>query len=123
MAVNPTISGQQIDEISDRQELEAIIEEADKVLATEEAFHRLLANPDFKSIILDGLCRNDCAAYNVIINSPNIQPNQSDSASKFLTMAGIFPHWLDAKELLYRRAKEDKAKAQEDLDSLLSNGG
>ena len=78
-------------------ELEALIkqkEETEAAIVTGSAFSRLMSNPDFKKVILDGFCRDESARYAHVSGNPRIPEDQREQALVFARAGGALLEWI-----------------------------
>lgn len=105
---------------SDIQDLENQIENAKAVMAQRDLMVRLSDNHDFRALIIDGFCKEECARFAHLSTDPNL--NAQDRADSLGTAqaAGYLKRWINAIIIMGNRAEKDISEMNEHLAELRS---
>lgn len=93
------------------------IEYFKKILKQEEAFNRLINNPDFKEIILEGFCEKEALECNMMRNDHLAEDARRQQAELFLNASSGFRLWLRAKLATFAGAHMQIDRAQNELQA------
>jgi hypothetical protein len=94
------------------------IDNAKKILATKPQFDRLINSQDFKDVILKGLCVDDAAQYNLMLNDPFTKDTLHRQANLLLLTAAGVNIWIAAKNHMF----ENAANSLSELEGALEEG-
>lgn len=102
--------------MSEVAQLELQRDNNQKVIAFADAVERLLLNPDFKTVFIDGFCRDDAAAYVQVSQDPNIAHEQQMDALRLAQASGHVKRYLQVKAQLGNRARHSR----DELDAAIT---
>lgn len=89
------------------QEIEITIDQAREEIEIGEALHRLLDNPDFKTVILEGYGKREAARLTMLTAEPNFTKEQREDTHQSLRAIGEFFMYLRVREGVARQARQD----------------
>ena len=97
--------------MSEQHEIEVTVEALKVQVANRDALYRLLVNPDFKSLLLEGYIKDEAIRGTKLLGDPAMRANQRafDSTVDELKAIGLFDNHLRAIELIGRNASEQLA--------------
>lgn len=102
-----------------QQEIQVTLEELEGFIRKGDVLDRLLANPDFQEIILEGYCKNEAHRIALASGNPNLQSAESQ-ADLFSQVKGIghLMAYLRSEEKKANSARKEKKENQEALVEL-----
>lgn len=83
---------------------------------------RLKNNRDFKKLILEEFCIQECARYVHTSADPNIAANERSDALAIAQAAGHLRRYLHAVDLIGMRAENEARAIEEALDEFRAEG-
>jgi hypothetical protein len=98
--------------------LEAQKEAANADIEFAVRVNRLLANPDFRHVILDTYCVKEAAAFVHTSADPILKPEQRADALSMAQATGHLKRWLRVVELKADQAKDRLPEIDEHLEAV-----
>ena len=108
-------------ELTLEQTLEALEHQKSKAVEDVEfaaRVARLLANPDFKHVILDTYCVKEAAAFVHASADPTLKPEQRADALHMAQATGHIKRWLQVTQLKADQASERIPEIEEHIESV-----
>lgn len=93
--------------MSEVSELTAHREKLEKQIRIGDLAERIAIQPDFKELILQEFCINECARYAQVSGDPTLTDEQRRDAISFAQAAGHLRRWLSIQVQLGRNAAAD----------------
>ena len=97
-------------------QLELQQKHARKAIERREAVDRLMKNKDFKELILDGFCRDECARYVQESADPLLEPNQREDALNMAQASGHLRRFLGLIYTMGNQAEGSLVSLEEELE-------
>jgi hypothetical protein len=94
------------------------IEQAQVVKAQKDRMERLLANADFRALILDGFCRDECARHAQLSVDAGLTPEDRADALGLAQAAGYLKRWIQASVTMGNHAENAIPDMEETLSEL-----
>ena len=82
----------------------------------QKAVQRLLANRDFKKLILDEFCVKECARYAQMSADPQLSVSERADALATAQAAGHLRRWLHVKDLMGNSAASSLPNIEAELE-------
>lgn len=79
---------------------------------------RLMANPDFKHVILEAYCVKEAAAFVHASADPVLKPEQRADAILMAQATGHLKRWLQVVQLKAEQAKDRLPEVEEHIESV-----
>lgn len=98
-------------------QLEAQRDHARKAMERREAVERLMRNKDFKDIIVDGFCRDECARYVQESGDPLLEPAQREDALNMAQASGHLRRFLSLIYTMGNQAEGSLVSVEEELEA------
>lgn len=105
----------------DLQKTQALKEIYEADLTLNEKLQRLQNNPDFRDIILNGFCRDDCALYMTRATNLNLFKEDRESALEYAKAGGCLTNYLKFIENKALIAKQNLPEVIKVLDEAMLN--
>jgi len=80
-----------------------------------EALLRLKNNPDFRKVILEGFCRDECARYIVMAGDNLLDPEDRKDAKNMAMAAGHLQRFLSIQEVEGAKFKDSIEQVENEL--------
>jgi F0F1-type ATP synthase delta subunit len=100
------------------KEAEAQIEQIKAVIEQRDRMVRLLDNADFRTLVLEGFCRDECARYTKVSVDPSMGADDRADALAIAQSAGYFQRWINAFLQMTNQAANDLPKLKELIEEL-----
>lgn len=97
------------------QYIENKIVEMQKQIDMKNRITKLCENPDFKTLIIDYFCTQECARYVGVSTDPHIKPESREDALRTAQAAGIFKRWLNVTISLGEQAEQSMSQWESEL--------
>lgn len=104
--------------MSDVTQIEQQIEAAKPLIAQRDKALRLTNNRDFRDIILDGFCVQECARYAQLSGDPSLSPADQANALAMAQAAGHIRRYLQVICRMGDTAEHEIKVANEMLDEI-----
>ncbi|RUX60162.1 hypothetical protein [Mesorhizobium sp. M7A.F.Ca.CA.002.12.1.1] len=101
--------------MSDIKALEQQIAAAKAVQEQRDRMVRLANNPDFRALVIEGFCRDECARYCHVSTDPGVSKEDRADALGAAQAAGHLKRWVNAIIMMGNRAAEDLPQLDEAL--------
>jgi hypothetical protein len=98
------------------QGLEQQLQDAKATIQRRDRIARLLNNRDFKEIILEGYCKEDCARFTHQSADPSLTKDQQASALDMAQSAGHLKRYLTAAFQMAANAENSLPELEEALE-------
>lgn len=108
--------------MSQLTELQEYLKVLSKQIEFKDQVNRLLENPDFKSIILEGFCKDEMTRCMQLAVSDRISPDLRDVYLQMAKSSATLENYLNTLIVLGTNAVEDKEEVSQQIESLLVNG-
>lgn len=109
--------------MSEVANLEKQLSDAKDLVERRDIALRLHRNPDYKKIILDGFCLQDCARYVHESQDPNLTKEQQEDALRIAQASGHFRRYMSVIIQLGNQAEGQIPSIEEALHELRSEQG
>lgn len=96
--------------------LEKQLEDQKGIIETQERALRLANNRDFKKLILEGFCVEECARYAQLSADPSLSAENRADALGMAQAAGHLRRWLQVINAMGNAAKNQVAELNEAID-------
>lgn len=96
--------------------LENQIKDAKEQIERAKSARRLWGNKDFKKLILEGFCRDDCARFASQSADPALAPEQQRDALNLAQAGGHLRRFLSAQMQLGGVAEREMTELEESLE-------
>lgn len=103
--------------------LERQLADAKKHLDRRELALKLYKNPEFKELIIDGFCLNDCARYAQSSADPALTPAQQADALGISQASGHLRRFLSVIVQLGNQAESQIPSIEDAIQEIRSEGG
>ncbi|MER9436696.1 hypothetical protein NKJ04_17535 [Mesorhizobium sp. M0618] len=104
--------------MSDIKALEQQIVAAKAVQEQRDRMVRLANNSDFRALIIEGFCKDECARYTHVSTEPGLSKDDRADALAAAQSAGHLKRWINAIIMMGNRAAEDISQMDEALAEL-----
>lgn len=108
--------------MSDIQALEQQIAHMREIVAQRDLMVRLSENHDFRKLIIDGFCRDECARFTHLSSDPNLSEQDRADALGSAQAAGHLKRWMNALISMGNRAEQDIIEYENELEELRAEG-
>jgi len=105
------------------EKLEADREAKKQSIALRESVQRLLKNPDFKTLIMDGFCLHECARYIEMAGSPDLTPEARANSLNIAQAGGHLRRYLAKIQLMTATAERDVLAIDAELEQARAEEG
>jgi len=102
--------------MSDVAEIEKHIEKLRETAARKELALKLEKNRDFRKLILEEFCTNECANYAQLSADPNMSAESRADCLGLAQAAGHLRRWLSVCIQMGTRAEDDIKRAETELE-------
>jgi hypothetical protein len=95
--------------MTNEHEIEAKISELESAVSLRDSLHKLLKNPDFKALILDGYITDEAVRSTKLLGDPSVRGNERvfNSVVDELKAIGLFDNHLIAIQNIGNQADAD----------------
>jgi hypothetical protein len=97
-------------------ELESGLANAQAVVDQRDRMLKLQNNRDFRALIMDGFCKEECARFTAISTDPDLSPEARADALGSAQAAGYLRRWMAALVTMGNVAERDAKDHREALD-------
>lgn len=109
--------------MSEVANLEKQLADAKVLVERRDTALRLHRNPDYKKIILDGFCLQDCARYAHESQDPNLTKEQQEDALRIAQAAGHFRRYMSVIIQLGNQAEGQIPSIEETIHEIRTEQG
>lgn len=102
--------------MNDVEQLENQIDQAKEVMKYRDMALRLNNNRDFKKLILEGFCRDECARYAQMSADPALSKEDRENAMHMAQAAGHIRRFLSVTCQMGKQAENQLADIEAELD-------
>ena len=108
--------------MSDIEALQHQIEEARAVVEQRDLMSKLANNHEFRKLIIEGFCRDECARFLHVSTDPNIAEDDRRDALGSAQAAGYLKRWMNALIMMGNHAASGIVEMQEMIAELRAEG-
>lgn len=102
------------------EDLEQQIEDNKKVVAKRDLALKLSKNPEFRQLILEEFCVQECARYAQISGDPSVDASGRADALNIAQAAGHLKRWLSILVRMGHQAEQNIFDSEQELEELRS---
>lgn len=109
--------------MTDLEALQKQRADAEVFIARRDAAYRLANNPDFKKLVLQEFCTDECARHAQLSADPGLNAVQRADSLAIAQSAGHFRRWMQVVGQMGNQAQDQLENIDQAIDELRAEGG
>lgn len=108
--------------MSEIRNLERQAENARQAVEQRDAIVKLTSLPEFRKLIVEGFCKDECARFTHMSSDPNLSVQDRADALASAQAAGHLKRWINGLILMGNRAEQDIVEVNAMIEEIRASG-